>query len=53
MLWLALLGLMLGALFILGVVSRGWRRPPQAHLGWMSQGWLEDHRANTRYRVWR
>lgn len=45
--WLMAMGVLLGGLGILGFKSRG-RRGPSNHLGWMSEQWLEEHRAGTR-----
>jgi hypothetical protein len=46
--WLMAMGLMLGGLVILGFTSRTWRGARHVQLGWMSQQWLEQHRAGTR-----
>jgi hypothetical protein len=42
------IGLTLGALGILGFISRGWHGAHDPDLGWMSQQWLAEHRAGSR-----
>jgi hypothetical protein len=42
------IALTLGALGILGFISRGRRGAHHPDLGWMSQQWLAEHRAGSR-----
>lgn len=46
--WLMAMGLTLGGLGLLAVRARGWRGARHTHLGWMSEQWLAEHRADTR-----
>jgi len=46
--WLMAMGLTLGGLGLLGLTSRRWFGARQGHLGWMSEQWLAEHRADTR-----
>jgi hypothetical protein len=46
--WLRAIGLMLGALGIRAVASRGSPRAHHPDLGWMSQQWLSEYRAGRR-----
>jgi hypothetical protein len=43
--WLMMMGLMLGAVGILVFISRGWHGAGYSDLGWMSQQWLAEYRA--------